>query len=265
MRLGLGLGLPYGGGAATFSPLSLALFEAMEVEPDGERKVVIDTFIRALVAAGVWDLLDVLHVYAAHTEQAALLNWVDPGTFDATHNGATFAADEGFTGDGVNDFINTNFNPTAAAGNFSLNSAHLSVRSLTDVAAGDTYLAGGNETTNPRLRPNTNGTNWGVGINTTVELTATLPAPETTAHHYLGNRSGATAQQAYLDGAEAANNSEAASVLPNVTLAILGLGAAGGWGAYKVASFSAGASLSAGLVAAYHTAELAYMQAVGAV
>ena len=48
--------------------------------------------------ASVWDRMDVFYVFANNIEANALINWVNPGTFDADNVSSTsFTAYEGFT------------------------------------------------------------------------------------------------------------------------------------------------------------------------
>jgi hypothetical protein len=90
-----------GGG---FSPEAEALFAAMTVQPDNARKIIINDMIVALIAAGVWDKLDLFYTMAAHDEQAGRLNWVSPGN-DTLATGPgnvapTFTVDMGYSGVG---------------------------------------------------------------------------------------------------------------------------------------------------------------------
>lgn len=80
-----------------------ALIARMTTAPDATREGHINDLVAALKTAGVWSKLGVLYVYAAHTSQAALLNWVDDGTLDGVNNNSmTFTTDEGFKGGATN-------------------------------------------------------------------------------------------------------------------------------------------------------------------
>ncbi len=86
---------------------------------------------------------------AAHTSQAALLNWIAPsGTAASTSGSPTFVTDRGFTGDGVVGYIDLGFACNATP-NVSLNSCHVGIwnltagnsgRALGQVAAAGTFL-----------------------------------------------------------------------------------------------------------------------------
>jgi hypothetical protein len=92
--------------------LALAIFAAFTTPPTTARKEIINNVVADLVLSGVWNELDVLHVYAAADSQAALINWKSPGTFNGTlFNAPAFAADRGFTGNGSNAYISTGYTP----------------------------------------------------------------------------------------------------------------------------------------------------------
>lgn len=91
-------------------------------------KTNYDTLICGLVSDGVWNF-DVLYIWAAPTQATALINLANPGTFNGTTNGAvSFAAYQGFTGNGSDFYIDSGFTPsTASSPNFVQNSATVGV------------------------------------------------------------------------------------------------------------------------------------------
>lgn len=122
-------------GGSPYSVEAKTLFAAMTTPPLAARKRQIDTLIRALKAAGVWTLLDVLYVLAAADSQAARLNWKNPGTFDAVAvSSPVFAADRGYTGDGSTARLRTQYTPSVNGVQTTQNSASLWVWSLTNAA-----------------------------------------------------------------------------------------------------------------------------------
>jgi hypothetical protein len=107
-----------------WDPDALALFQRMTQSPDMQRQQAINTCIVALKAAGVWQLLDVLWVLAAHDEQAALLNWKAATATPIALN-TVFQADRGFTGDGISARIHTRYNPFNNGVNYKRDDASL--------------------------------------------------------------------------------------------------------------------------------------------
>jgi hypothetical protein len=77
------------------------------------QKGYVDTLITGLKSDGVWTKLDRLWLFAAENVQQALTDIV--ADVSATNvNSATFTANRGYTGNGSNMYINSNFNPTTA-------------------------------------------------------------------------------------------------------------------------------------------------------
>ncbi len=92
------------------------------------------TLIDNLVSSGVWAKLDALWIMCARTEANAILNLVST-SYTLTNNGCTFAADDGFSGDGVSDYIETGLNLSTAT-QFQRNSSHLSLWVNNSTSAG---------------------------------------------------------------------------------------------------------------------------------
>jgi hypothetical protein len=84
-----------------------------------QNKLVID-----LKAAGVWAKLDKFYNFANNgSKEFATLNWKAPTLTQCTlFNSITFTSNQGFTGNGTNMYIDTNFQ-LASGVNYSLNNA----------------------------------------------------------------------------------------------------------------------------------------------
>jgi hypothetical protein len=136
------------GGAFVFTNAEAEAYVArMTVEPDDTRKGLIDALFTNLKAGAVSgsNLLtrfDALVLHKAHDQQAALLN-AKSTSFTATLIGdPVFTANAGFTLDGVNDAIETNYNPTTAAGLFLQDSASFGYWENLNFAGGTASRAG---------------------------------------------------------------------------------------------------------------------------
>lgn len=105
-------------------------------------KTNYDTLICGLVSDGVWNF-DVLYIWAAPTQATALINLANPGTFNGTTNGTvSFAAYQGFTGDGSTFYIDSGFNPTTATSpNYVQNSATLGAYILSNRTTSQNWWA----------------------------------------------------------------------------------------------------------------------------
>lgn len=110
-----------------------AVYDSWAVKPTEADALLMNTMVASLVSTGVWAKLDIFDVFAVHAEAEALTNWINPGTNDPTNVHATvWDAFEGYTGDGANDYINTNYNPGTDAINYALDDASGGVYIRTD-------------------------------------------------------------------------------------------------------------------------------------
>ena len=131
-----GLGMPdvIPGEGFVFSAQYQAVYNAFTVKPPEDVALAQDTMVASLVSDGIWAKLDVFYVFANNTQTNALINWVNPGIYDAVEAGGgalVFTLNEGLTGDGTN-YLDTGFNPATAGGSFSQNSNCVGVYSRTD-------------------------------------------------------------------------------------------------------------------------------------
>lgn len=134
------------GAASPYSQEAQVYFAAMSVQPDDTRKGILDTFIRALKTAGVWALIDILYLTAAHDAQAARLNLKDPASFTLIPSATapTFTVDRGFTGNGTTSYHDTQYNPAAGYSQATQGLHHIGVWAGTDASTSN--ADGGNTT-----------------------------------------------------------------------------------------------------------------------
>jgi hypothetical protein len=109
-----------------------ALIARMNPAPSSSRQELITNLIESLQDAGVWDLLDIFYVFAAHAQQAALLNWIKAEHNITAVNSPTFTTDRGFQGNGSTSYLNTNYVAATNAINYALNDASIGIYSRTD-------------------------------------------------------------------------------------------------------------------------------------
>ena len=93
------------------------------------QKDLLNTFILALKSGlsitNLSDAFDVMYILAGETEESSLRNLVKR-EYDATAvNSPTFVKYEGYNGNGVTSFLNTNWNPTEKGIRFKQNTASL--------------------------------------------------------------------------------------------------------------------------------------------
>ena len=233
------------------------------------RKGIVNTFIVALKAAGVWTLLDRYWLFAGENTQSALRDMVNLQV--ATSTGSpTFAANVGYTVASNFDAVDTGFVPSAGGSNYLLNSASAGMVVQT------------NRTTFP-----TNGVNFGAAdgsfanVLTFAALDSTGVARvrvnsgpgatdtgtgATTRGSWLASRTGGSAGAVYLNGASSFAITQSVSALPNVSIMLGALNQGGSAAAFiadQFSSFHVGAGLDSTQAAAFEAAQNAMMTSIG--
>lgn len=252
----------------TYSAQATTLFSAMSVAPTPTRKAAIDTLIGALKSAGVWAELDAFYLHAAHDEQAARINWKNPGTFTCVNvNSATFDVDRGFTGNGTTMYLTTGFVPASHAVNMLQNDNHHASYALNDIINTNVVSFGGpNETICFR-----SATDTLIVRDAASASNSTTATVATGVGYVLASRSASSGFSIYKNGSlfEAATRtstglSPAGSLGYMILARNSGSDVAFGISSYQVACTHFGGGLNGTQVSAAYTAINAYLQAVGA-
>jgi hypothetical protein len=132
------------GGGRSLDVDAKALISRMTAKPNKTRQKLISDTIKSLKTSGVWAKLDILFMFAAHDEQASLLNWKGNAAWDARFASTTvyLVVDQGingqvagFSGGGM---LRSDYHETA--GQMTQNSACLFSQTL--AATGPTAAAG---------------------------------------------------------------------------------------------------------------------------
>lgn len=225
------------------------------------QRVRVTTLIATLKSASVWTPLDRLWLFAAENATQALTDLKARATATAT-NSPTFTANRGYAGNGTTSFVNSNFNPSTASGNYTRNDAMFGCwveTAQTASAAAHTYV--GAYVTNYAYmsQNNTTQNKWAANANGN-----TLFTFSTQTGLWVPQRTGANAQALFKDGASVATDTRASTVLENRTVVFLAL---------DISAFEAtdarlalgviGKSLTAAQHAGFYAAARAYMTAVG--
>lgn len=244
---------------------AVAFFQRLATQPSAARKALYNALIGALVAAGVWTKLDALYLLAAADQATALTNLARASYGATAVNSPAFTADLGFTG-GSPKFINTNFNPSTAGGNWAQNSASAfawSNKTAQDAGAifGMVTATGGRSVEIfPRFLDNNAYT--ALNVNNIDQATASLDG----SGLWLLTRVAAAGYDVYRNGALLASKTATSNVLQNSNLAILlHTGAAANYfgGTALCAGFGSGLSPAEQL--ALYDALHAYLQAVAGI
>jgi len=190
----------YGRSGNTYLPESKALFAAMTTPPALARKVLIDTTIRALIDGGYWATRDSIWFEAAHSEQAALLDWKRVNDLTKV-NTPTFTTDRGFTSTSGTNIISV---ASATTANASQNDLAFGTYRLSQSAAGAGNGTLRGSTASVSARHDSVSNTFRVNDGTASPFTHTVAMPD----HIILRRnaaSGAGSKSIWIDGAARAS------------------------------------------------------------
>jgi hypothetical protein len=99
--------------------------------PSSNTQTLQNTLLTSLKTDGVWDKLDIFYVFAVdnNASEFTTINWKNPNALVNTPtqstliNAPAFTNKAGFTGNGADNYINTNYNPATQSINYTLNNA----------------------------------------------------------------------------------------------------------------------------------------------
>ena len=135
-----------GGGASLPEAETVAYITGLTTPLSSGQVTLIDTLVKTLKTGlsitNLSDAFDAMWIFAGETEESSLKNLIK-NSHHAVLAGATpptFAAAEGFTGDGLTGYINTNYNPVTQGVNFTLNSNSYGVYSRTNANSEGTSM-----------------------------------------------------------------------------------------------------------------------------
>jgi len=94
------------------SPTAQAVIDLMDTDPPVALKNIMAVFIDSQVASGNWALMDCFQFYAMDTAANAVINWIGNFSNGLLVNSPVHDPFDGITGDGITQFITTQYNPT---------------------------------------------------------------------------------------------------------------------------------------------------------
>ena len=239
----------YDGVAGSLDAATVALIARMSSAPDATWQARYDWLVRRLKQGGLngtdnWSDLGALYVFMAHDAQAARLDWKGSGSTDATVTGTpSFVAGSGYAGlNTTTDYVQLPA-PNAIPG-FAQNNAHVGAmwKDVTVSGALIRRIASGSPVLVDLglLRINeTSGLSRGAGTNT---------LSRNNRQFALANRSGASATQYYMDGAQMKTGTGASGAVDSAALVV------GYSNNYRMEAVTLGAGKSAAQVRDLHYA-----------
>ena len=157
---GVGVGIRVGGrtavssGGGAFDADYQAVLDYATTQgytlPSAGQQTLQNQLVVDLKAGGIWSKLDTFGVFATDGDSDfALIDWIRLSDYTA-FNSPTFTANQGFTGNGTSNYIDTNFQPINGT-NYAQNSAHFMVYCYGNDSA-STYYGGALDTTPSVIR-----------------------------------------------------------------------------------------------------------------
>lgn len=241
-------------------PGATTLLRRMTFTAQGRRVQLIDRLIRTLDNQGIWSLLDVFYVQAAHDSAAAKLNWKGNAAYDLTAvNSPTFTVDQGFAGDGATSYLASTWAPNAGV-NFTQNNAAMGFWSRTSGQQTNNAMGSG---TGAGYLLKSRSTSDLLNYRLNDASTQTLGAVTDGSGLVAVERTGVNATQGYRNGVAIGAAGAATSAAPS-SVALNFDRANSLFSAVQGAAIFAGASLGAAGQANLYAALQTYMTAVGA-
>jgi hypothetical protein len=220
----------------------------------------INALVVSLKSNNLWTTIDVLYLFCLDNVPDSLLN-IKSSSFTATRvNSMSWTARQGFTGNGTNSYLDTNFTPSTAGGNYTQNSATLAIYTPTNSQAAVYGIGGQNSNTANRSYITERWTD-GISYNTANAATSGFVNVSVASSNGLTaiSRTSSTALAAYRNGSSIGTASVSSVVLSSSSFFIgalnnggspIGLSTrlyplaviAGGWDATNHLNFSTAVS-----------------------
>ena len=151
--IGVGVGLRrrrFGGGGGGFDADYQAVLDYATTQgytlPSSGQQTLQNQLVVDLKDAGIWSKLDTFGVFATDGDSDfALIDWIRLTDYTAV-NSPTFTTNQGFQGDGVSAYIDTNWNPFTDGVNYTLNDASFGGYRFNDIDDSTTRFLGNSQT-----------------------------------------------------------------------------------------------------------------------
>lgn len=258
---------PRGSAPAVTDADALALIARFSTPPTPWRAYYIERLIVAAKAHGWWNYVDQLCLIGADS-QCSLLNWKNNGIPGGTLGDATaapaFTADRYFTFDGINDEIDTGFNPTTVGGLYAQDSAFAAWWSAVSAVQTGAVFGWTDGTDGVTFLPRHSSNETRIRINQGAAFVAATGVSDG-AGFYVADRSGPTALKVFRNGVQLGSDGTTASAALNNATFKIGLAAAGGYTATPWLAHAFGGHMPDAMHAHMYADILAYLQAIGAV
>ena len=234
-------------------------FDRIVQLPSPTDQATYGTLINGLVSDGVWSSLDVLLVLAAPSAGVACTNLIS-SSFQPSFSDAepTFTAYHGISTGGSVSYLNTNFNPSTAGGNYVRNSGMLGAWNLTTTAFAGALIRSIADVSS-EIWPKDSGNMFWM-VNSASEDSASNP--NDASGWFVANRTGTAVTAAYRNNVQL-GTSATVSVAPENNSLICGYGVTSS--VWTMAAFAIGAGLSTSHLTALYSRLSACLTTFGAI
>ena len=196
---------------------------ACSVYPLPRTFAAINLFINSENNNGNWAKYDRCWVLGVGLASSALVDIVNGNTSAVAVNSPTFTAYQGYAGNGTSSYINTGYNPTLVAVNFTLNSASFGIYART-VALQNKYEFGGLSPDNFRnylqVLYTTNQGQMAVNCSTGGSSFLNFTNSGTQTGFFVAIRTASNALAVWKNGSSIASSAQASSAISNAVFAI---------------------------------------------
>ncbi|WP_119275150.1 hypothetical protein [Taklimakanibacter deserti] len=250
-----------------YDAASTALFARFLAQPTYTHKKRIDIFIKALKAgANAWGSLDAIYGIAGHDAQGAQRNW-KADAFNLTVAGApVFTAFQGYETDGIDDELDTGFNPSTSGGLFQQNSGALGIFNLRDAQFTNSIAGFFDGTRGTTINPRTASNVATARVNQTGATTGVVANADGRGLYIASRKSGSAGGMTMMkDGATLLLTSNIVSTAPVNASFRLGRPTATSFAQAKFALALIGTALTPTQQAEIHAAAREYLESVAAI
>ena len=202
--------------SASWEPEYKAVYYSMTTPPSIDTADYQNRMVRRLVDSSLFSRIDLMYVFATshNGDGEAYINWITPGTFDATVGAATvnFSSYEGVSSDGTTGYLTTGYNPSTNADNIGLDDLTIGAYTITSDHLASVVFGVSDGTQMIFMMPITTGPIMRVRLCNYINLDADCTEGGGLA---VGTRRGNTDSELYQNGSSIGTGSSESDNLPN--------------------------------------------------
>lgn len=183
----------------------------------------VDNFIKASKISGNWALMDRFWLFAQDNQTNARVSIANPTATVITEvNTPTWTSLQGYTGNGSNMYLNTNYNFSSSSSQYTQNSGSVGFYSRTSAANADMVDIGALATASTsivtNIKSSTGSYNWNVNSSAATVIGG---ANANSQGLYQIKRTASNSQEAFKNGVSFGTSANVSSALPNFNCYIL--------------------------------------------